>query len=80
MGANPKRIRGMYTTITRAALPVVFLALIIQTTRREQSQDRLFYAVLGGSISAAMILAPSFFLPTQDSHENLPHCSFPSVY
>ncbi|MDK8659935.1 hypothetical protein [Corynebacterium sp. MSK204] len=49
----------MYTTITLAALAVVFV-LIIQTIRREQSQDRMYYAALGGSISAAMILAPSF--------------------
>lgn len=36
----------MYTTITLAAFAVV-LVLIIQTIRREQSQDRLFYAALG---------------------------------
>lgn len=45
----------MYTTITLAALAVV-LVLIIQTIRREQSQDRMYYAALGGSISAAMRL------------------------
>lgn len=49
----------MYTTLTLAALAVV-LALIIQTIRREQPQDRMYYAALGGSISAAMILVPSF--------------------
>ena len=49
----------MYATIALAALAVV-LVLIIQTIRREQISDRLYYAALGGSISAAMILVPSF--------------------
>lgn len=49
----------MYATITLAALAVV-LVLIVQTVRREQPQDRLYYAALGGSISAAIILVPSF--------------------
>lgn len=49
----------MYTTITLAVLAVV-LVLIIQTIRRERSQDRMYYAALGGSISAAIILVFSF--------------------
>ncbi|MFW9213502.1 hypothetical protein [Corynebacterium striatum] len=48
----------MYTTITLAALAVLFV-LIIQTIRRERPEDRMYYAALGGSISAAMILVPS---------------------
>ncbi|MFR9842175.1 hypothetical protein ACL1IP_12735, partial [Corynebacterium striatum] len=42
-----------------AALAVLFV-LIIQTIRRERPEDRMYYAALGGSISAAMILVPSF--------------------
>ena len=49
----------MYTTITLAALAVLFV-LIIQTIRRERPEDRMYYAALGGSISAATILVPSF--------------------
>ena len=49
----------MYTTLALAALAVV-LVLIIQAIRREQPQDRMYYAALGGSISAAIILVPSF--------------------
>ena len=45
----------MYTTITLAALAVV-LVLIIQTIRREQSQDRMRVAAIGGGTSVAMIL------------------------
>ena len=46
----------MYTTLALAALAVV-LVLIIQAIRREQPQDRMYYAALGGSISAAIILS-----------------------
>ena len=49
----------MYITIVLAAL-VCAAVLAVQTIRREQSQDRMYYAALGGSISAAMILVPSF--------------------
>ena len=45
----------MYTTITLVALAVVFV-LIIQTIRREQSQDRMRVAAIGGGTSVAMIL------------------------
>jgi len=69
----------MYTTITLAALAVLFV-LIIQTIRRERSQDRMYYAALGGSISAAIILVPSFLLPTLDSRRNWWYRSFPLVY
>ena len=37
----------MYTTLALAALAVV-LVLIIQAIRREQPQDRMYYAALGG--------------------------------
>lgn len=49
----------MYIIIVLAAL-VCAAALAVQTIRREQPQDRMYYAALGGSISAAIILVPSF--------------------
>ena len=69
----------MYTTLALAALAVV-LVLIIQAIRRKQPQDRMYYAALGGSISAAIILVPSFLLPTLDSRRNWWYRSFPLVY
>ncbi|MFS0486046.1 hypothetical protein ACL1A6_13440, partial [Corynebacterium striatum] len=46
---------GMYTTITLAALAVLFV-LIIQTIRRERPEDRMRVAAIGGGTSVAMIL------------------------
>ena len=45
----------MYTTLALAALAVV-LVLIIQAIRREQPQDRMRVAAIGGGASVATVL------------------------
>ena len=45
----------MYTTITLAALAVLFV-LIIQTIRRERPEDRMYYCLLYTSDAADDLL------------------------
>ena len=55
ISASTERRRGLYIVIVLAAL-VCATVLAVQTIRREQPQDRMRVAAIGGGTSVGMIL------------------------